>query len=119
MPARTSASETGPVVALELSGQPVVVNRHGGRVDVLRRSNTTHDPAWHTGEHITACDHARVSLTTYLASPQPRSHRHLYAYHRRHHRKDLTLDEVENALFPPTEVMPTGLTPRLAQPRRR
>jgi hypothetical protein len=24
---------------------------------------------------------------------------------------DLTLDDVENALFPPTEVMPTGLAP--------
>ena len=33
---------------------------------------------------------------------------------------DLTLDdvEVENALFPPTEVIPTGLAPRLSPPRK-
>jgi len=30
----------------------------------------------------------------------------------------LTLDEVENALFPPTEVMATRLAPRLALPRK-
>jgi hypothetical protein len=31
---------------------------------------------------------------------------------------DLTLDDVEYALFPPTEVMPAGIAPRLAQPRK-
>jgi hypothetical protein len=133
-------------------------------------------PAWYTGEHITACDHARVSLTTYLASPQPRSHRtrprraayvatkppesvadpslcpkltrpacvreakcRRRARHRggwllKHRRTgsymlmidgttetDLTLDDlddVENALFPQTEVMPSGPAQRLAPPRK-
>jgi hypothetical protein len=34
------------------------------------------------------------------------------------HRRTVTLDDVENAFFPPTEVMPTGLAPRLAPPRK-
>ena len=120
-------------------------------------------PAWRTGEHTTACDYARVSLSTCLASPQPRSHptrprraahvatnppesvadpglREAKCRRRARHRggwlvkhrptgsyiliidgtteTDLTLDEVENALFPPTEVMATRLAPRLALPRK-
>jgi hypothetical protein len=148
--------------------------------------------AWQIGELMTACDHASVSLMTYLASPQSRSHRPCRAVYvatkplesvadpslcpeltgpererearcrrRARHRGGwvlrqrrtgyymlivdgttetyLTLDDVENALFPPTEVMPTevmptevmptevmptevmptGLAPRLARPRKR
>ena len=59
-------------------------------------------PAWHTCGHITACDHARVSLTTYPASPQPRSYRSRHAAY--------------VATKPPESVGNPSLCPKLMRP---